>query len=141
MAKRRTSRKSKRNSRKRTSRRNGGTPGVRAGNLIAMWKRSYAEKYGVKASDLKHAGEDAIARMHTLLDEGVPLKKAYEETVAIFSKDPEPVANFGDDVAHQFYLLVRDHGFTAEKAVIATRLGVEAPVPNRSRRRSRRKSR
>lgn len=138
MAKRRTSRKPKRNSRKRVSRRNvGRAPGDSAARLIGTWKQGYIERYGAKASDLKSAGEDAIARMHTLLDEGIPLKTAYEETVALFSKDPEHIANFGDDVAHQFYLLVRDHGFTAEKAVIATRMGVETPVAN-GRRRSRR---
>jgi len=103
---------------------------------IGDWKRSYVTQHGASAASLNNAGNEAVARMHTLLDEGVPLKTAYKETVALFSNDPEHVANFADDVAHQFYLLVRDHGFTAEEAVIAIGHGVATPVANRSRRRT-----
>lgn len=136
--------KRKRTSRKRrTSRRNMPTARARIADqtvmLIRRWKQHYMDNRGVSEAALLNAGSEAIARMHSLLDEGVPLKTAYEETNDLFRKDPEHVANFADDVAHQFYLLVRDKGFTVEDAVIATSRGLGTMAANRRRKRKRSK--
>lgn len=113
--------------------------GADSTSLIARWKKHYMESRGVAAAALVNAGNEAVSRMHSLLDEGVPLKSAYEETVRLFDKDPEYVSDFADDVAHRFYLLVRDHGLSADEADVATHRGVNAPIANSRRRNSRKR--
>lgn len=157
MAKRRTSKKSKRSSRKRTSRRNNGGQSFRVGtshvstslgtgratkldrasDLVATWKRSYAEKHG-DAAGLARIAAESTARLHELIDEGVPLKQAYTETVHFFNnEDKQYLADFADDTAHKMFLLIREDGFTPTQARVAVLKGADRAVANRGRRRRR----